>query len=86
MSKVLEGIIEYYSEEEFLKADGFDDAIIGVEESSLRLIYSVGKCIEILITKEEMEMEDALEHFSYNVSGSYIGEKTPIWSQDMFLL
>ena len=86
MSKVLEGIIEHYQEETFLKADGFDDAVIGVEEHSLRLIYSVGKCIEILITKEEMELEDALEHFSYNVSGSYVGEKTPIWSHDMFLM
>jgi len=86
MSEVLEGIIEHYQEESFLKADGFDDAVIGVEERSLRLIYSVGKCIEILITKEEMELEDALEHFSYNVSGSYVGEKTPIWSHDMFLM
>ena len=86
MGEVLEGIIEHYQEESFLKADGFDDAVIGVEERSLRLIYSVGKCIEILITKEEMELEDALEHFSYNVSGSYVGEKTPIWSHDMFLM
>jgi len=86
MSEVLEGIIEHYAEETFLKADGFDDAVIGVEEPSLRLIYSVGKCIEILITKEDMDLEDALEHFSYNVSGSYVGEKTPIWSQDMFLM
>ncbi len=86
MSRVLEGIIEYYAEETFLKGDGFDDAVIGVEENSLRLIYSVGKCIEILITEEGMEMEDAMEHFSYNVSGAYVGEKTPIWSEDMFLM
>ena len=28
---MIEQIIEQYYEEEFLKADGFDDAIIGVE-------------------------------------------------------
>jgi hypothetical protein len=50
----------------------------------MRLIYSVRRCIEILITDEEMTLEDALEHFSYNVSGSYVGEKTPIWCEDMF--
>ena len=30
MSEVLEGIIEHYSEETSLKADGFDDAIMGM--------------------------------------------------------
>jgi|TARA_R110000868_G_scaffold258746_2_gene516383 hypothetical protein len=81
---MLEEIVEYYPDEEILKADGFDDAVIGIEEGSMRLIYSVRRCIEILITDEEMTLEDALEHFSYNVSGSYVGEKTPIWCEDMF--
>jgi hypothetical protein len=81
---MLEEIVEYYSDEEILKADGFDDAVIGIEEGTMRLIYSVRRCIEILITDEEMTLEDALEHFSYNVSGSYVGEKTPIWCEDMF--
>jgi hypothetical protein len=79
---MLEQIMEMYSEETFLKADGFDDAIIGVDESSYRLIYSVKKCIGILM--KDMEYEDALEYFSYNVSGSYMGEKTPIWCYDDF--
>ena len=79
---MIENIIENYPEEEFLKADGFDDAIIGIEEPSMRLIYSVSKCLEIL--RVDMSEEDALEHFYYNVSGSYVGEKTPIWCVDMF--
>ena len=79
---MLKNIIENYPEEEFLKADGFDDAIIGIEEPSMRLIYSVSKCLEIL--RVDMSEEDALEHFYYNVSGSYVGEKTPIWCVDMF--
>jgi hypothetical protein len=41
-------IIERYEDELFLKADGFDDAVIGVDENQMRLIYSVSKCIEIL--------------------------------------
>jgi hypothetical protein len=43
-------IIEQYEDETFLKADGFDEAIIGVDETTMRLIYSVKKCIEILIS------------------------------------
>ena len=73
-------IIERYEDETFLKADGFDDAIIGVDETTMRLIYSVSKCIEILM--REMSEEDAVEYFNFNVSGSYLGDKTPIWCTD----
>ena len=79
---MIDRILEQYPEEEFLKADGFDEAIIGIDESSMRLVYSVKKCIEILT--EDMLEEDALEHFNFNVKGSYVGEKTPIWCEDNF--
>ena len=79
---MLNNIIESYQEEEFLKADGFDEAIIGVDEDSMRLIYSVKKCIEILC--KDMSEEEAIEYFNFNVSGSYVGDKTPIWCMDNF--
>jgi hypothetical protein len=79
---MIETILDRYQDEQFLKADGFDEAIIGVEESTMRLIYSVSKCIEILC--KDMDMEDAIEYFDFNVSGSYMGEKTPIWCYDDF--
>jgi len=79
---MLNKIIEMYPEDDFLKADGFDDAIIGVDLVSMRLIYSVSSCIEIL--KNDMTEEEAEEYFEYNVEGSYMGEKTPIWSYDNF--
>jgi hypothetical protein len=47
---------------------------------SMRLIYSVMKCLSILM--EDMEEIDAIEHFNYNVSGAYVGEQTPIWCWD----
>lgn len=75
-------IIEHYEEEEFLKADGFDEAIIGVDETNMKLIYSVSKCIQILC--RDMSEEDAMKFFNYNVSGGYVGEKTPIWCYDNF--
>lgn len=82
---MLEEIIELYEEETFLKADGFDEAIIGVSEdfnAPVRLIYSVKKCLEILM--RDMNYEDAIEYFTYNVSGGYVGEKTPVWCWDNF--
>ena len=80
---MLEKIVEQFQDEEILKADGFDDAVIGIDEKSMRLIYSVEKCIEILM-KQGMDMTEAVEYFEYNVSGSYVGEKTPIWCEDLF--
>jgi len=79
---MIDKIIEQYENETFLKADGFDEAIIGVDETTMRLIYSVKRCIEILM--RDMSEEDATEHFSFNVSGGYVGEKTPIWCSDNF--
>jgi hypothetical protein len=78
---MIDNILENYPEEEFLKADGFDEAILGVDDTSMRLIYSVSKCIEILM--KDMSDEDAFEYFYFNVSGAYVGDKTPIWCNDI---
>lgn len=83
-AELLEGIVENYADEEILKADGFDEAVIGIEVSTMRLIYSVCKCIEILITDQEMDLEDAIDYFDYNVRCAWVGDKTPIWCEDMF--
>ena len=74
-------ILEKYPDEEFLLADGFNEAVLGVDEKSMRLIYSISKCINILM--EDMSEEDAFEYFYYNVSGAYMGDKTPIWCDDI---
>ncbi len=73
---LLEQIIETYPDEQFLKADGLDDAIIGVDEKSMVLIYSVSKCIDILAEKIG-SVEEAIEYFSFNVSGGLYGRKNP---------
>lgn len=78
--KMIDKILEWFPEDEILKADGFDDAIIGIDDSSMRLIYSVSKCLEIL--SQDMDEEDAIEYFEFNVAGAYVGEKTPIWCRD----
>ena len=65
-----------------LKADGFDEAVIGMGNQMPNdpvLIYDADKCIDILMKRDGMSGEDAMEFFSYNVQGSYVGEKTPIF-------
>jgi hypothetical protein len=84
---MLEEILEYYPDETFLKADGLDSAVIGVEIAEpMRLIYSVSKIIKHLVTEDEMSVEDAMEHFEFNIRGSYVGEQTPIWCDDMYMV
>lgn len=80
---ILEAIITKFDGEEIIIADGFDEAVIGIEESTMRLIYSITKCLDIL-ESQGMTDEDALEHFYFKVQGSYIGEQTPIFCFDNF--
>lgn len=64
--------------EELLFADGFDDAIIGVEPDSVRVIYDRNRMVEILM-EDGMEEEEAIEFLEYNTWGAYVGEHTPIY-------
>jgi len=67
----------------FLRADGFDDACIGYscDFGEPRLVYSVKRCL--LILEVDMESEEALEYFNFNVSGAFVGDQTPIWCWDL---
>ena len=76
MSKIKEEILHAFPDEEFLFADGYEDAIIGVNTKNV-VCYDREKCIEILM--KDMSREDAEEYFSYNTEGAYVGEKTPIY-------
>ena len=67
-------------EDELLKIDGFDEAIIGVLDSiKPKLVYDIDKIAEILMTRDEMSKEDAHEHISFNITSAYVGEKTPVF-------
>ena len=74
-------ILEFIDEEELLRAEGFDSAIIGLDDKSMRLIYSKSLCINILIS-QGMPEEEALEYFEINVSSAWLGDMTPIWCLD----
>jgi hypothetical protein len=82
MKTLKEKIIDILGEDEnFLLADGFDDAFVGIGRQFSRpiAIYNRSKCIDIL--QEDMSEEEAEEYFQFNVEGSYVGENTPIFLQ-----
>ena len=71
-------------EKEYLLADGFNEAIIGIASrcgSRDCIAYNYEKCIEILM--EEMCEEDAYEWMEFNVVGAYVGELTPIFIREI---
>jgi len=69
---------------EALHAVGFDKALIGYSSragSDLDgvAIYDRDKCIEILMDRNNIDYMDAVEFFEFNVLGSWVGDKTPIF-------
>lgn len=77
-----EEIIDAFGEDVLL-ATGFNEAIIGIDRYSERVIYSVKKIIKILMTRDGMTEEEALEYYDYNMEGGWVGEQTPIWCYDL---
>jgi hypothetical protein len=75
-SSKLEQILELYPDDTFMVADGFDDAIIGVDDNNLKIVYDIDKVIDILI-KDGMSVDEAIEYYEYNIAGAYVGENTP---------
>ena len=77
-----EVIVDVYGDsDDILFADGFNEAIIGFEPNMWKVVYSRNKVIEILM--KDMSEEEAIEYAEYNTFNAYVGEKTPLWVDDM---
>jgi hypothetical protein len=72
----LSKILEDY--EDVLIADGFDDAVIGIEPMTMRVVYNIDKVIEILMD-QGMDHDEAIEYYEFNIVGAYVGEQTPLF-------
>jgi len=77
-------------ESEILLADGFEEAFIGIGNQYTKepvAIYDREKCIEILVKqfskggrKDEDDLyTEAVEYLDFNVTGSWVGDRTPIF-------
>ncbi len=74
----LSKILEQYPEEGYIKVDGFDYAVLGVSSSG-RLVYSISKIIEVLVSRNKWSAKDASDYFFYSIEASYHGDKAPIF-------
>ena len=75
-------LLEYLINCEALFADGFGDALVGfaVRSGCHVALYDQEKCIQILMDRDGLLYDDAVEFFEFNVIGSWVGEKTPIFA------
>jgi hypothetical protein len=65
----------------FLDETIYDSAILGVvyQCNNALVCYSIDDIIDILIEEDNMEEEEAIEYFHFNMVGAYVGEKTPVF-------
>jgi len=63
--------------EKALFADGFDDALIGIDMVDFVAVYNTFKCIEILVETSSMTFKEAEEFFEFNTLNTYVGEHGP---------
>lgn len=73
---------------EALTADGFDDAIVGLARrcgQPTLVAYSYAKAVNVLMERDGMSYEDAVEWMEFNVVGAWMGPNTPIWIDDLVL-
>jgi hypothetical protein len=72
-----------------LLADGFEGAFIGVATrcgQPTLAVYDANKCLQILIDRDDMNHEEALEYFNFNVIGAWVGDETPLFLESMSLI
>jgi|TARA_Y100000296_G_scaffold62373_1_gene72431 hypothetical protein len=68
-----------------LLADGFDKALLGFGYQFYRpvAVYSKDRCLHVLMDRDGMSREDAMEYFDFNVAGSWVGEGMPVFMEDL---
>jgi hypothetical protein len=75
-----------------LKIDGHDDAVIGPAmiwgngERISVLVYDAEAIRATLMTRDNMEADEAREYIEFNIEGAYMGPDTPIlvWPDDLW--
>ena len=62
----------------FLSEDFFDDAIVGVTQSS-QVVYDMDVKIDLFATYNECTEEEAIEYLDFNTFCAYAGDLTPVF-------
>ena len=77
---IREKLRDHY-DDDLLFADGYDGAIIGVCGGcdSGRVAYDTQKMVEICMSDQGMDCDEANEWLDFNTFCAYVGDRTPIY-------
>lgn len=68
--------------ESALLADGFEEALIGFGQrinEPLLAVYDYDKMVDVLMFRDGMTYDEAIEYIDFNVVGAWVGEQTPMF-------
>jgi hypothetical protein len=72
---------EYEFDEEAMKIDGLDDAIIGQGEQYTKpplIVYSYIRICQILRERDGMTWDEAHDYAQFNIANVWVGKRTPM--------
>lgn len=71
--------------DKILLADGLDNAFMGVASRDGKnvAVYGKTKCVMELMRQNKWTIEEAEEYFSFNVEGAYVGDRTPLFMEEL---
>lgn len=67
-------------------AHGFNRGFLGMVQEwngRVRAVYDFDRCVRVLVRRDKMTEEEAVEFMEFNVVGSYVGEETPLFVKRM---
>jgi len=68
-----------------VKADGLDDAILGVTEVTRDgqpydvVVYDTEAIVRILVHRDKMDYDDAIDWMEFNIVCAFVGPHTPLF-------
>jgi hypothetical protein len=80
IENLTEFIEEHYPDEQIILFDGLEDAFIGIgyRFHNAYACYSKDLIIKILMDRDCMTYDEAIEYFDFNIAGMELGEYTPV--------
>lgn len=75
LEEVCEGCILFDGLEE--AAIGFTDAWCGGDRPR-RVVYSGDRILALLMDRDGLDYDDAMEHIAFNIEEAYVGPHTPV--------
>ena len=73
--------VSTYEEQEVWVASYLEEAFLGIGEQGNHnvAVYDYDKCVEVLMKRDGGTRDEVEEHMSYNVTGSDLGRRTPVF-------